>query len=310
MPNDDADGPDLSVRLGPLTLKNPVLAASGTFGYGVEYNRLFDVSQLGGVITKSLSPLPREGNETPRIAETPSGMLNAIGLENCGLERFLDTRLPELRDLGTTVIVNVVGHDVNAFVQVTAALAEAGGVDAVEINMSCPNVAGGLDFSTDPARAEALVAAVRRAAELPLIAKLSPNVTSIADIARAAEAGGADAVSAINTLVGMAVDVEQRRPKLWNVTGGLSGPAIRPVAVAMVYAVRRAVSIPVIGIGGIETASDALEHLLVGATAVQVGTANFYRPTAGLEVLRGLADYLERHRETSMMDIVCSMNSD
>ncbi len=302
--------PNLCVDIGPLRLKNPVLAASGTFGYGVEYDKLFDVSQLGGVVTKSLSLNPREGNPTPRIAETPSGMLNAIGLENCGLERFLADRLPELRELDTVVVVNVVGHDADEFVRVSAALAEAGGVDAVELNISCPNVTGGLDYGTSAEKTEALVRAVRGAMSLPLIVKLSPNVTSIAEIARAAEAGGADAVSAINTLIGMAIDVETGRPRIANGTGGLSGPAIRPVAVARVREVARAIQIPVIGIGGIETAEDALEHIIAGAAAVQVGTANFYRPTATIEIVRGLADYLERRGVSSIMELSGSLTID
>jgi dihydroorotate dehydrogenase (NAD+) catalytic subunit len=307
---DRTASPDLSVRIGPLSLKNPVLVASGTFGYGGEYGRVYDVSRLGGIVTKSLSLKPREGNATPRIAETPSGMLNAIGLENCGLDRFLADRLPELRALGAPVIVNIVGHDADEFVRIAESLAAAGGMQAIELNLSCPNVSGGMDFSTDPARTAALVGTVRKAVKIPLIAKLSPNVTSIADIARAAESAGADAVSAINTFVGMAIDIDTRRPRLANVTGGLSGPAIRPAAVARVYQAARAVKIPVIGIGGIEKTADALEHLIAGATAVQVGTANFYRPSAPLEIIDGLANYLASHGFKSIMDVVGSIKID
>lgn len=307
--NENENEVDVAVRLGPLTLRNPILTASGTFGYGSEFADIIDLSQLGGIVTKSLTPEPRAGNPTPRVAETPSGMLNAIGLENCGLDAFLKIRLPALRRLPTAIIVNVVGRTDDEFIAVCEALdaahQEGGGVAAIELNMSCPNVSeGGLEFSSTAAAAERLVAACRRATSLPLIAKLSPNVTDIAEIARGAARGGADILSLINTLLGLAVNVTTRRPKIANVTGGLSGPAIRPVAVRMVYEVHRAVALPIIGIGGIADVDDVIEFFLVGASAVQVGTVTFSDPTRPVTLAEALPRRLAELGARSVAELV------
>ncbi len=298
--------PDLSVRIGYLVLPNPVGVASGTFGYGSEYESLMDVDALGALYTKAVTPEPRAGNEVPRIVETPSGMLNSIGLANPGLEAFVRDKLPELRGRTCPVIVNVAGASEDDYLRVVERLEAEDGIAGYEINVSCPNVShGGLAFGTDPALVERLTARLRSSLRRgrPLILKLSPNVTDIAEIARAAEAGGADAVSCINTLVGMSVDVERLRPRLARVTGGLSGPAIRPVGVACVWRVSRAVTIPVIGIGGILEARDALEYLLAGARAVQVGTGNFRAPETASRVLAGIRDWMVRHGAARMEDI-------
>jgi dihydroorotate dehydrogenase (NAD+) catalytic subunit len=295
---------DLSVKIGPLLLPNPVGVASGTFGYGSEYEALMNLSELGAIYTKAVTPEPRQGNDVPRIVETPAGMLNSIGLANPGLEAFIADKLPGLAALGTRVIVNVAGSSVADYLAVVEGLETAagpwsakgggGGVDGYEINVSCPNVAhGGLAFGTDPAQVETLTATLRRLTKRALIVKLTPNVADIGLIAKAAEAGGADAVSCINTLVGMVIDTRTKRPVLARGTGGLSGPAVRPVGVACVYRASRAVSIPVIGLGGIGCADDALQYLLAGASAVQVGTATFVDPRAPLETLRGLAAWME-----------------
>lgn len=282
---------NLSVALGPLTLKNPIMAASGTFGYGHEVSDFGDVSRLGAVVGKSITPEPRPGNPPPRIVETAAGILNSIGLANPGMDAFLAEELPRMRALGTAVLVNVAGKAVDEYVHLARRLEAAGGVDALELNMSCPNVRhGGLAFSSEAAAAGDLVAAVRAATALPIIAKLSPNVTDITAIARAVESAGADAVSLTNTLVGLAVDWRTRRPRLAGLTGGLSGPAIKPVALRMVWQVARACAIPVIGIGGIVTVDDVLDYLVVGARAVQVGTANFLDPAGAVR----LVDDLER----------------
>ena len=288
---------DLAVDVGGgLRLKNPVLTASGTFGYGLEFRPFLDLSALGGLVTKGLSPRPRRGTPPPRIAETPSGMLNAIGLQNVGVDAFLAEKLPELRAHDTAVVANVFGETVAEYVEVCAKLDGAAGLAAVELNVSCPNVAcGGMVFGQDPVALAEVTRACRRATRLPLWVKLSPNVTDIREFARAAEGEGADAVSLVNTFVGMAVDVERRRPVLHNVSGGLSGPAIRPLAVWMTWQVYRTVKIPIIGIGGILTGHDALEFLLAGASAVQVGTANFIRPDAAVRVVREIEAYLDRH---------------
>ena len=297
--------PDLSVTLGPLRLKNPVLAASGTFGYGIEFEPFFDLGALGGFVTKGLSPAPRRGNPPPRIVETPAGMLNTIGLQNVGVDAFLADKLPRLRGHDTAVIANVFGETDAEYVEVCHKLDAAEGVRAIELNVSCPNVdEGGMIYGTDPRALERVTRACRRATRLPLIVKLSPNVTDIRVTARAAEAGGADILSLVNTFVGMAVDVERRRPVLAKVSGGLSGPAIRPLAVWMTWQARQAVALPLIGIGGIVDAADALEFLLVGATAVQVGTATFVHPDAALRVLRGIEEYLVRHEFRSVREIV------
>ena len=295
---------DLSVDVGRLRLKNPVLTASGTFGYGLEFRPFLDLSGLGGLVTKGLSPRPRRGTPPTRIAETPSGMLNAIGLQNVGVDAFLREKLPELRAYDTAVVANVFGETVAEYVEVCAKLDGAPGLAGVELNVSCPNVeCGGMVFGQDPAALAEVTRACRRATQLPLWVKLSPNVTDIREFARAAEGEGADAVSLVNTFVGMAVDVERRRPVLANVSGGLSGPAIRPLAVWMTWQVYRAVKIPIIGIGGILTGRDALEFLLAGAAAVQVGTANFIRPDAAVQVVREIEAYLRAHGIASVREL-------
>jgi dihydroorotate dehydrogenase (NAD+) catalytic subunit len=300
--------PDLSVRIGLLRLQNPVLTASGTFGYGQEYAGLVDLNRLGGIIVKGLSLNPRPGNMPPRTVETPCGLLNAIGLQNVGVENFIADKLPFLRNLSMPVIVNILGQDIKEYQKLAERLSSVEGIAALEVNISCPNVkAGGVVFGTDYKAAARVTRAVRAAAELPIIVKLSPNVTDIVNIARAVEEAGADAVSLINTLTGMAIDVETRRPKLHNVTGGLSGPAIKPVALRMVWQVAGAVKIPVIGCGGIMTAADALEFLIAGACAVQVGTANFVNPRATMEIISGIEEYLVRHNFKDVKSLVGSL---
>ena len=297
--------PDLSVRAGGLDLKNPVIAASGTFGYGLEYAAFVDPSSLGAVVVKGISTLPRAGNPPPRIAETPAGMLNAIGLQNVGLKSFIKDKLPPLKNAGATTIVNLYGQSPEEFAALAAGLDKAEGVAAVELNVSCPNVAaGGSAFGADPEAVKRVTAAARAETGKPLWVKLTPNTADITLQAKAAAEAGADAVSLINTLLGMAVDVDTRRPRLKNVTGGLSGPAIRPVAVSMVYEVFRAVDIDVIGVGGIVTAEDALEFMLVGARAVQVGTAHFTDPAASLNIIDGLRRYLDDHGISNLTDII------
>ncbi len=281
--------PDLSVNFAGIRLKNPVLTASGTFGYGEEDAEFVDLNKLGGVIVKGISQKPIKGNPPPRIWETPSGMLNAIGLENPGVDVFLDKKLPYLRKFDTAVIVNIFGYSLEEYVGVAERLDDAAGIAGLEVNISCPNVkAGGIVFGTNLKAAFELLSAVRKATKLPVIAKLSPNVTDITEFARAARDAGCDGLSLINTLLGMAIDVRCRRPRLANCTGGLSGPAIRPVAVRMVWQAARAVPLPIIGMGGILTSEDAMEFILAGATAVAVGTANFINPRATLDVLSGI----------------------
>ena len=285
----------LQVRLGKLNLQNPVMVASGTFGYGQEYHRLYDVSQLGAIVTKSISLKPRPGNPAPRIYETPSGMINSIGLQNVGLQAFLREKLPFLRGLKKVkVIVNVAGESVGEYVELARRLEEARGIHGLELNISCPNCErGGIEFGVDPRMTAEVVGRVRRVTRRPLIVKLSPNVTDITRIARAAVEAGADALSLINTLLAIAVDARTWRPRIATVTGGLSGPAMKPVALRMVWQVHRALpKTPLIGIGGIMTAEDAVEFLLCGASAVQLGTVNYVNPKAPLEILRGLARYL------------------
>jgi len=302
--------PDLSVTIAGLRLKNPVMTASGTFGYGEEYAGFVDLGRLGAVVVKGLSLEPRSGNPPPRIIETPCGMLNAVGLQNIGVRSFVAEKLPRLRDRGVTVVANVYGESVDEYRRVCEILSTALGVAALEINVSCPNVSkGGLAFGSDPETAAQVTAKVREVTDLTLIVKLTPNVTDIAVIARAVEEAGADAVSLINTLTGMSIDVETKKPHLYNVTGGLSGPAIRPVALRMVYQAVRAVRIPVIGIGGICTANDALEFLIAGARAVQVGTANFIDPKASIRVLDGIADYLRRHAIGALRDLIGTLRT-
>lgn len=304
------DGLDLSVRVGDLTLPNPVGVASGTFGYGAEYESLIDVDALGALYTKAVTPEPRTGNDVPRIVETPCGMLNSIGLANPGLDAFVRGKLPELRRRRCPVIVNVAGACQDDYVRVVDRLEIEAGIAGYEINVSCPNVShGGMTFGTDPVLVERLTSRIRKAqrpaplGRRPLIVKLSPNVTDISETARAAEAGGADGLSCINTLVGMVIDVDHLRPVLARGTGGLSGPAIRPVGVACVYRVARAVRIPVIGLGGILSGPDALQYLLAGASAVQVGTGNFLDPGTALKVLDGIRSWMRKNGVGRVTDI-------
>ena len=298
----------LSQTLFGLTFKNPVLAASGTFGWGTSYRDFYEVSRLGGFVTKSVTPEPRPGNQPPRIIETPSGMLNAIGLQNDGLDWFVSEIEPSLRGLGTNVIVNVAGTTVEDYMAVCKRLDSYPSIAAFEINISCPNVReGGISFGSCPESAAMVTESVRRATGKPLIVKLTPNVTDITSIARAVEDAGAQAVSLINTITGMVVDVERRRPMLANVTGGLSGPAIRPIAVRMVYQTARAVKIPVIGMGGIFSARDALEFIIAGASLVAVGCGMFVKPMLPVEVMEGIEDYLKSHEIASIRDLVGSI---
>ena len=281
---------DLSVQIGSLRLKNPVMSASGCFGYGLEYADVVDLSSLGAVVVKGLFLNERDGHPPPRIVETPSGMLNAIGLQGIGVHRFVREKMPELRERGATVLVNVCGTTVDEYVEVTRILSDVEGVHGIELNISCPNIKeGGISFGCDLVNTHRVVTAVRQATRLPLIPKLTPNVTNVASFAKAAEEAGADAVSLVNTFLAMAIDVERRRPRLSNVMGGLSGPAIRPIAVRMVFECARRVKIPVIGMGGIASAADALEFLIAGATAVQVGTANFVDPFIWPKLVDGSA---------------------
>lgn len=299
----------LSVAIGSLTLKNPVMTASGTFGYGEEYAEFFDLNELGAIVVKGLSLTPREGNPTPRIVETPAGMLNAIGLQNIGVRAFIKDKLPFLRQFSTPVIANFFGDSVDEYVRAAEALSAAGGVHALEMNISCPNKQEGwIVFGTDPATMEKVVGAVRKATRLPLIVKLSPNVTDIGCLARIAEGSGADALSVMNTVTGMVVDVKKRRPVLANATGGLSGPAIRPIAVRMVWEVYKAVKIPIVGMGGIMTARDALEFIIAGARAVAVGTANFITPTAAVDIRDGIAAFLQEEGVSDINTLVGSLS--
>ncbi len=300
-----AGGVDLTTRIGSLKLKNPVMTASGTFGYGEEFQHLVDLDAIGGIIVKGISYEPRPGNPPPRIFETSCGMLNAIGLENVGVERFISEKLPFLCAIGSKNIINILGDSLDDYARLAARLSGVAGVDGLEVNISCPNVKkGGVAFGTVPEMAAAVTRAVKGATDLPVIVKLSPNVTDIAEIAVAVEEGGADGVSLINTLIGMAIDVNSRKPRLANIIGGLSGPAIRPVALRMVWQVAQRVSIPVVGIGGIATAENALEFLLAGASAVQVGTANFYRPDATEKIAAGIREYLLKQGESSVAGII------
>jgi dihydroorotate dehydrogenase (NAD+) catalytic subunit len=299
---------DLSVQIGSLVLKNPVLTASGTFGYGTEYSSYMDVSRLGGIVTKTITLELRDGNPMPRIAETPAGMLNSIGLANVGAERFIQEKLPKLQDLNTRVIVNVSGNTVEEYAETAARVQNHPRVDAIEVNISCPNVKnGGLAFGTDAKTAEAVTSAVRKKTRKPVIVKLTPNVTDIAEIARAAAAGGADALSLINTVVGMAVDIETRQPLIAQITAGLSGPAIKPIALAKVYQVHKAVSIPLIGIGGIMRWQDAIEFFLAGAAAVQIGTLLFVEPDGPILVLEGIERYCEEKGVQKIGELVGAM---
>lgn len=295
----------MSVDFAGIRLKNPVLTASGTFGYGEEYAEFVDLNMLGGIIVKGVSIKPIQGNPPPRIWETPSGMLNAIGLENPGVDVFINEKLPYLRKFDTAVIVNIFGYSVEDYIAVTERLDSAEGISAIEVNISCPNVkAGGMVFGTDVNASYALLSEVRKRTRLPIIAKLSPNVTDITVFARAAADAGCDGLSLINTLLGMAIDVRSRRPRLANCTGGLSGPAVRPVAVRMVWQAAKAVNIPIIGMGGIVTGEDALEFILAGATAVAVGTANFINPRASIDVLCGMEAILSQTGARSVRELI------
>ena len=301
---------DLSVHIGSLRLANPLIAASGCFGYGVEYAKAINLSTLGGIAVKGLFLKEREGHPPERIVETPAGMLNAIGLQGIGVHRFVREKLPELRELRATVIVNICGSTLDEYVELARILSDAEGVAALELNISCPNIKeGGITFGCSLPGTFDVVSAVRKVTQLPVIPKLTPNVTDVASFARAAEEAGADAVSLVNTFLAMAIDVETRRPRLSNIVGGLSGPAIRPIAVRMVYECRRAVKIPIVGMGGIATASDALEFIIAGAHAVQVGTANFVDPFIWAKLLTGLGEYMDRHKVERIADLVGTIDT-
>ena len=295
----------LSTKIGSLELKNPVMTASGTFGYGTEYADFMDISRLGAIIVKGTTLAPRQGNPYPRMAETPQGMLNAVGLQNKGVDYFVDHIYPEVRKIGTNIIVNVSGSCIDDYVQTASIINTLDDIPAIELNISCPNVKqGGMVFGVNPDSAAQVVSAVRKAYDKTLIVKLSPNVTDITEIARAVEGAGADSVSLINTMLGMAIDAEKRKPILSTITGGMSGPAVKPVALRMVWQTAKAVKIPVIGLGGICSATDAIEFLLAGASAIQIGTANFIDPSISEKVIDGIADYLQRHGFNSVQDII------
>lgn len=296
---------DLNVNIGKLQMKNPVMTASGTFGYGEEFADFIDISRIGGIIVKGTTLHKREGNPYPRMAETPSGMLNAVGLQNKGVHYFVDTIYPRIKDIHTNMIVNVSGSTIEDYVETAAIINELDKIPAIELNISCPNVKqGGMAFGVTSKGAEEVVKEVRKAYKKTLIVKLSPNVTNIADIALAAEAGGADSVSLINTLLGMAIDAEKRRPILSTITGGMSGAAVKPIALRMVWQVANAVKIPVIGLGGIMNSRDAVEFMLAGASAIQIGTANFIDPTITIKVIEGIENYLDRHGCKSIKEII------
>jgi len=300
---------DLSVNIGSLRLRNPIIAASGCFGYGVEYAGAVDLASLGGVAVKGLFLTEREGHAPPRIVETPAGMINAIGLQGIGVHRFVAEKLPELRRLEATVFVNICGVTLDEYCEVARVLSDAEGVAAIELNISCPNIKeGGIQFGCSLNGTYDVVSAVRKVTTLPVIPKLTPNVTDVASFARAAEEAGADAVSLVNTFLAMAIDVETRRPKLTNVMGGLSGPAIRPIAVRMVYECHQAVKLPIIGMGGIATTDDAIEFLIAGASAVQIGTANFVDPFIWGTILSGLERYGARHGVASVTELIGSLD--
>lgn len=301
---------NLTVEIGRLQLKNPVMTASGTFGYGIEFADFIDLSRLGGIIVKGTTLEAREGNPYPRMAETPSGMLNAVGLQNKGVKYFAEHIYPEIKDIDTHIIVNVSGACIDDYVATAEIVASLPAIPAIELNISCPNVKqGGMAFGTSCAGAASVVKAVRKVYPKTLIVKLSPNVTNIAEIATAVEAEGADSVSLINTLMGMAIDAERRRALLSTVTGGLSGACVKPIALRMVWQVARAVKIPVIGLGGISSAEDAIEFLLAGATAVQIGTANFIDPAITMKVIDGIEKYLARHGFASVTDIIGALET-
>jgi dihydroorotate dehydrogenase (NAD+) catalytic subunit len=302
--------PDTSIHIGSLRLANPFIAASGCFGYGVEYANALDLSTLGAIAVKGLFLTEREGHPPERIVETPAGMLNAIGLQGIGVHRFINEKLPELRQRRATVIVNICGSTLDEYVELARILSDVDGVAALELNISCPNIKeGGITFGCSLHGTFEVVSAVRKVTPLPVIPKLTPNVTDVASFARASEDAGADAVSLVNTFLAMAIDIETRRPKLSNIVGGLSGPAIRPIAVRMVYECRRTVKIPVIGIGGIASAGDALEFIIAGASAVQVGTANFVDPFIWPRLISGLRSYMDRHGVARLPDLVGTIDT-
>jgi dihydroorotate dehydrogenase (NAD+) catalytic subunit len=296
---------DFTTQLAGITLRNPLITSSGTYGFGEEYTAYCPLETLGGITLKGLTPQPRLGNSVPRLAETPAGLLNAVGLENPGLEEFIKSYLPKVSKMPTAVIANISGFSLEDYAQMAGALQKDSGLAALEVNISCPNVKhGGMHFGTDPRSAEEVIAAVRAETDLPVIAKLSPNVTDIVEMAKAVQRGGADALSLINTLLGMRIDPETQRPVLANTFGGLSGPAIRPVAVRMVWQVAEAVDLPIIGMGGIVNWQDAVEFFLAGATAVSIGTGNFYNPLAPIEILKGIESYCVQRGLSSLRDLV------
>lgn len=296
---------DLRVKINTLELANPVMTASGTFGYGVEFSDFIDLERLGGIIVKGTTLNRREGNPYPRMAETPSGMLNAVGLQNKGVDYFIEHIYPDIKNIQTNMIVNVSGSDIESYVKTAEAINELDKIPAIELNISCPNVKqGGMAFGVSAKGASEVVSAVRKVYKKTLIVKLSPNVTDIAEIAKAVEDSGADSVSLINTLLGMAIDAERRRPVLSTITGGMSGAAVKPIALRMVWQVAKAIKIPVIGLGGIMNARDAIEFMLAGATAVQIGTANFIDPTVTIKVIDGINEYLDRHGFKSVTEII------
>lgn len=300
----------LNVNINKLELKNPVMTASGTFGYGLEFNDFISIDEIGGIIVKGTTLEPRQGNDYPRMAEVPSGMLNCVGLQNKGVEYFCSNIYPLIKDINTNMIVNVSGSTLEDYASCAARINELDNIPAIELNISCPNVkAGGMAFGVTASGAASVVKAVRKVYDKTLIVKLSPNVTSVVDIAKACEAEGADSVSLINTLVGMAIDIEKRKPILSIATGGLSGPAVKPVALRMVWQVAKAVNIPVIGLGGISSATDAIEFLMAGATAIQIGTANFLDPTITIKVRDGINQWLDEHNISDVNDIIGSLNA-
>lgn len=306
--NGNENLPDLGVTIAGLRLRNPVLVASGTYGYGLDYKEYYDPGLLGGIVVKGLSIGPQEGNPPPRVAETPCGLLNSIGLANMGVKAFVKEILPRLKGIGTHIIANIYGKTVEEYREVAQILSEEEAVSGIEINISCPNVKkGGLAFGADPSSSYEVAKAVRGVYPRMLIAKLTPNVTDIIPIIRAVEDGGVDGISLINTLRGMAVDVNTRRPKLGNITGGLSGPAIRPVALYFVYRAVRSTNLPVIGVGGIMSAEDAIEFFIVGATAVQVGTANFVDPHAPIRIIEGIRSYMQKYHMCHMKELIGSL---
>ena len=302
---------DLSVNIAGLTFKNPVTTASGTFGYGEEFREFFDPGELGGIFVKAVTGKNRDGNAYPRMAETPSGMLNSVGLQNKGIDHFCREIYPKIKDFDTRIIVNVSGSTIEEYVEVAERINELENIPSIELNISCPNVKlGGMAFGTVPAMATEVTAAVRKVYKKVLMVKLSPNVTSITELAKAVADGGADAITLINTLLGMAIDAERRRPVLSTITGGLSGPAIKPVALRMVWQVHKAVNLPIVGLGGIMNATDAIEFILAGASVIQVGTANFIDPMVSVNIVRGIEDYMKRHNVGAITELVGALRTD